>query len=268
MRLPLSVAMISFDEEDTIRKTIEAVREIASEIVVVDSHSTDRTREIARELGARVFEEDWKGHIAQKNSALGKCSEPWILALDCDELVSPGLRDSIVAAVNDPSADGYLVNRRTVYLGRTLRHMWQPDWKLRLVRRGAKPVWGGYDPHDSLSIEGTTAKLGGGFLEHYSYRDLDDHFRRLVGYARIAAQSYHARGKRSGAGKIVLSPLAGVFKSYILRGGFLDGMPGLIAAASKCAYILFKYCFLWELEHRKDDGGGVGSDEYGVKSEM
>ncbi len=254
MRLPLSVAMISFDEEQNIRRTLEAVREIASEIVVVDSHSTDRTREIAAELGARVFEEDWKGHIAQKNSALAKCSQPWILALDCDEVVSPGLRDAIVAAVREPAADGYLVNRRTVYLGRTLRHMWQPDWKLRLLRRDANPVWGGYDPHDSLRIDGRTARLHGGFLEHHSYRDLDDHFRRLVGYARIAARSYHEQGRRSGVGKILFSPLAGVFKSYVLRGGFLDGMPGLIAAASKYVYVLFKYCFLWELEHRPPEG--------------
>jgi glycosyltransferase involved in cell wall biosynthesis len=250
MQLPLSVALISFNEEDNIGRTLEAVRGIAAEIVVVDSHSTDRTREIARRMGARVFEEDWKGHIAQKNSALDRCTQPWILALDCDEVVSEGLRDAIAAAVTEPAADGYLVNRRTVYLGRTLEHMWQPDWKLRLVRREANPVWGGYDPHDSLSLDGTTSRLHGGFLEHHSYRDLDDHFRRLVGYARIAAHSYHEHGKRSGPGKIVFSPLAGVLKSYILRGGFLDGMPGLIAASSKLAYILFKYCFLWELEHR------------------
>ena len=249
-RLPLSVAIIAFNEAHIIGRTLDAVREIASEIVVVDSHSTDETREIARRLGARVFEEDWKGHIAQKNSALEKCTQPWILALDADEIVSPGLRAAIAAAVRRPAADGYLVNRRTVYLGRPLRHMWQPDWKLRLVHRDANPVWGGYDPHDSLRIGGRTARLRGGFLEHHSYRDLDDHFRRLVAYARIAARSYHEQGRRAGAGTILFSPVAGVLKSYVLRGGFLDGMPGLIAAASKYAYVLFKYCFLWELEHR------------------
>jgi len=249
MRLPLSVAIISFDEEDNIRRTLEAVRPIASEIVVVDSHSTDRTREIARELGARVFEEDWKGHIAQKNSALEKCTQPWILALDCDEVVSPGLREAIVGALRQPAADGYLINRRTIYLGRPLRHMWQPDWKLRLVHREAGPVWGGYDPHDSLSISGRSEKLRGGFLDHYSYRDLDDHFRRMVTYARTSARSYHERGRRSGPAAIVLRPLAAFLSAWIVRRGFLDGVPGLIAASSTFVSVLLKYCFLWELEH-------------------
>ena len=249
MRLPLSVAMISFNEEHVIRRTLTAVRELAAEIIVVDSHSTDATREIAAELGARVFEEDWKGHIAQKSSALAKCTEPWILSLDCDEVVSPELAAAIVRAVRDPDADGYMVNRRTIYLGRALKHMWQPDWKLRLVRRDASPAWGGYDPHDSLSIRGEVRKLRPGVLDHYSYADLNDHFTRLVGYARIAASSYHERGQRAGLGKLLFSPVAGVLKSYVLRGGFLDGMPGLIAAGSKYVYVLLKYCFLWELDH-------------------
>ncbi len=256
MRVPLSVAMISYNEEPNIGQTIEAVASIASEIVVVDSHSTDATREIAAAAGARVFEEDWKGYIAQKNSALEKCTEPWILALDCDEIVSPALRDGIVAAVQVPRADGYLVNRRTVYLGRPLAHMWQPDWKLRLVKRDAKPVWGGYDPHDSLQIEGATAKLRGGFLDHVSYRDLEDHFRRIVRYARISAMSYHERGKRSGVGKIVFSPAAALAKALIVKGAPLDGVPGLVAAGSTYVAVFFKYCFLWELEHRSPHGDG------------
>jgi glycosyltransferase involved in cell wall biosynthesis len=256
MSLPLSVSMISFNEEANILRTIEAVREMASEIIVVDSHSTDATREIAIRAGAYVFEEDWKGHIAQKNSALDKCTQPWILALDCDEVVSPKLRAAIVAALQTPRADGYMVNRRTVYLGRTLRHMWQPDWKLRLVRRDANPAWGGYDPHDSLRIDGRTAKLHGGFLEHYSYRDLEDHFRRLLSYARISAMSYHERGKRSGVGEILVSPAAAFFKALLVKGAILDGAPGLIAAGSTYVSVFVKYCFLWELEHRRPPGGG------------
>ncbi len=251
MRLPLSVAMISFNEEPKIRRTIEAVAQIASEIVVVDSHSTDATRAIAADLGAQVFEEDWKGHIAQKNSALEKCTQPWILALDCDEVVSPGLREAIITAVRRPRAGGYLVNRQTVYLGRALKHMWQPDWKLRLVRRESNPVWTGYDPHDHLRIEGKTAKLRGGVLEHDSYRDLRDHFERMLVYARTSAMSYHERGKRSGIGKIVVSPAVAFAKALLVKGAILDGVPGLIAAGSTYASVFLKYCFLWELEHRR-----------------
>ncbi len=261
MELPLSVSMISFNEERIVGRTLEAVRDIAAEIIVVDSHSTDRTREIAAAAGAKVFEEDWKGHIAQKNSALAKCSQPWILALDCDEVVSPDLKAAIVDAVRSPAADGYLVNRRMVYLGRRLEHMWQPDWKLRLVRRQASPAWGGYDPHDSLRITGSVRKLKKGFLEHHSYADLDDHFTRLVRYAKTSAESYHRRGRRSGVAKLVLSPVARVLRLYVLQGGFLDGVPGLIAAGSAYVSVLLKYCYLWELEHTPPGAEGRPAGE-------
>ncbi len=245
-KYPFSVAIISFNEEKDIKKTLESIRDIAAEIIVVDSHSTDRTREIAEALGAKVFEEDWKGYVGQKNSALQKCTQEWILSLDCDEVVTPELKSSIIDAISNPVADGYLINRKTVYLGRPLNYAWQPEWKLRLVRKSSMPQWEGYDVHETLKIKGKTEKLQG-YLLHYSYKDLHDHFTKLVKYARLSAQSYQKIGRRFSFLKLVFNPLGAFIKQFIIKRGFLDGFRGLIVAFSSFFYVFLKYLFLWEM---------------------
>ena len=248
-KLPLSVAIISYNEEDNIEKTLSAVSDIASEIIVVDSGSTDRTVEIAKSFGAEVFVEEWKGFREQKNSALKKCSHEWILFLDCDEVVSQELKKSIINAVKQPFAGGYMINRKTVYLGKPLNHAWQPDWNLRLVRKSANPRWEGGDIHEYLVIDGKASKIYG-FLYHYSYRDIKDHFTKVVNYSYIAAQEMHKKGKKSKMRKIFLNPLASFIREYILKKGFLDGIRGLIVAVSATYYSFLKYIYLWEMEKR------------------
>jgi len=249
--LPLSVSIISFNEEANIGRTLRSIRTIASEIVVVDSHSKDGTRRIAETYGAKVYEEDWKGHILQKNSALEKCTQPWILALDCDEVVSPELCSSIVDAVKMSSHPGYQINRRTFYLGKLLRYAWQPDWNLRLVRRDADPLWVGYDPHDRLQVSGADKRLRGDLI-HYSYKDLEDHMQRLTAYARITAHSYHRNGKRFHWHNLLINPFAAFFKKYVLKRAFLDGSQGFFVSMSSFMYVFLKYLFLWEIEKAGD----------------
>jgi len=246
-KLPLSVALISFNEEDDIANTLDSIRDIASEIIVVDSHSTDRTCEIARGYGAKVFQEEWKGHIAQKNSAFDKCGEEWILSLDCDEVVTGELKASIVRAIETGGADGYYINRRTVYLGKLLKHAWQPDWKLRLVKRSAGPRWEGYNPHDVLRIKGTTERLRGDLL-HYSYRDIHDHFGKVVTYSRIVADSYREQGKKFRIYNLIFNPPYAFVKEYLLKAGVLDGFRGFLVALSVSLYTFLKYLYLWEIE--------------------
>jgi len=253
-KLPLSVAIISGNEEANIGKTLEAVAGIASEIVVVDSQSTDRTVEIAESYGAKVFVEEWKGHVAQKNSALEKCTQEWVLSLDCDEVCEPELVQSIVRAVQSPTSDGYMVNRRTYYMGKYLKYSWQPDWKLRLVRREKSPKWGGYDPHDSLKIDGSVEKIKGGDLLHYSYKDIYDHYQRMVKYARTAAQSYHKDGRRYSLFALLTKPAFAFVKKYFLKLGFMDGLAGLAVAVSTFIYVYLKYLFLREIEQREKNG--------------
>jgi glycosyltransferase involved in cell wall biosynthesis len=253
-KLPLSVAIISFNEESNIKATIDAVREIASEIIVVDSHSTDKTAEIAEKLGAKVYAEDWKGHMAQKNSALAKCTMPWVLGLDCDEVVDEELKKSIIRAVSNPVADGYMVNRKTFYMGKFLNHSWQPDWKLRLVRRESEPSWGGYDPHDVLSVKGTVEKISDGYLLHYSYKDIFDHYQRLVKYAKVTAESYHKNGRKFSYSALFAKPVFAFVKKYFIKRGFLDGFAGFAVAASSLIYVYLKYLFLRELQRGGKNG--------------
>jgi glycosyltransferase involved in cell wall biosynthesis len=244
---PLSVSIISFNEEENIGRTLESIQEIAAEIIVVDAHSADRTREIAAGYGARVYTEEWKGHIRQKNSALEKCSQPWILAIDCDEVVSPDLKQSILQKVNSSVIKGYSLNRRSFYLGKLLMHAWQPDWKLRLVHRSLNPRWTGYDPHDVLTVEGDVERLHGDLI-HYSYQNLDDHLERLVRYARITADSYRKTGRKFNWCHLLLNPVAAFLKKYLLQRSFLDGTQGFFVAMSSFIYVFLKYAFLWELE--------------------
>lgn len=246
----LSVALISFNEEQNIRRTLQAVLPLATEIIIVDSHSTDKTREIAEGLGAKVFDENWKGHIAQKNSALQKCTCEWILCLDCDEVVDADLLKSIENAMISGKYDGYAVNRSTFYMGRFLKHSWQPDWKLRLVKRQAQPVWKGYDPHDALTINGKTSRLDG-LLLHYSYKNTFDHYQRLVKYSKIAAESYNKNGKKFSYSALFLKPTFAFLKKYILKMGFLDGFAGLAVAVSSFIYVYLKYLFLREIQRGK-----------------
>lgn len=252
-QLPLSVAIISFNEEANIARCLEAVRDCAAEIMVVDSHSTDRTVEIARSLGATVFSEDWKGHIAQKNSALDKCTCPWILSIDCDEVVSPELKESICQAVRQGTAEGYKVNRKTFFLGRWIEHAWYPDWKLRLIRNGTGR-WSGFDPHDRLTVPGVTAKLDGD-LYHYSFKNLRDCLERTIRYAANEAGSYYREGRRASLLNIVVNPLHGFFKHYIIKRGFLDGLHGFIISVLNGIYVFMKYALLWEMQREQGKNG-------------
>jgi glycosyltransferase involved in cell wall biosynthesis len=249
-RLPLSVCIISFNEQENIGRTLESIEDIAKEIIVVDSHSTDRTRQIAKGYGATVYVENWKGHVRQKNSAMEKCNQPWILAVDCDEVVSPDLKRSIARKVKSEEIKGYCLNRRSFYLGKLLNYAWQPDWKLRLVHTSLNPRWGGYDPHDVLMIEGTAAKLEGDLI-HYSYKDLNDHLVRLVKYARIVADSYHRDGRKFYCYNLIINPISAFIKKYFIRRSFLDGIQGFCVSMSSLIYVFLKYMFLWEIEQSK-----------------
>ena len=250
----LSVSIISFNEEDNIAKCLNAIQDIATEIIVVDSHSTDRTVEIASAYGAQVITEDWKGFTLQKNSALEKCTGEWILALDCDEVVSPELKVSIVAAINRQDCEGYQLNRRTFFMGRWINHAWYPDWNLRLIKRGAAS-WQGGDIHESLRTSAQTQRLTGD-LYHYSFKDLLDCLTRTVRYATIAASAYHRNGRTIKWHYLVINPLHGFFKHYVLKRGFLDGWQGFIISVMNGINIFMKYSLLWEAlqtDKRKDD---------------
>ncbi len=245
-RPKLSVCVVAMDEEDRLGDCLRSA-DFADEWIVVDSHSRDRTREVAAELGARVIERDWPGHVAQKNFALDQATHDWVLCLDADERVSPELREALLRALERQDLpDGFEFARRTWYLGRWIRHGgWYPDRKLRLFRR-SRGRWGGVDPHDHVHVDGRVERLPGDLL-HYSYRSVSDHLRTIDSFTTIAAREKHARGRRAGLLDLTLRPLWKFLRMYVFRAGFLDGVAGLVVAALGAYYVLLKYVKLREL---------------------
>lgn len=244
-RLPLSVAVITLNEEVNLPRCLGSIRDLAAELVIVDSGSTDRTQEISRQMGALFIAQPWLGFTRQKNFALERCSQPWALCLDADEAVSPELAEAIRRAfASPPSVNGFELNRRTSYLGKWIWHAWYPEWCLRLVRREAAR-WAGADPHPSLSVTGATAKLSGDLL-HYSYGDLQEHLERTLRYARTSADTMALAGRRCCWYHLVISPWFALGKRLILKQGFRDGWRGWIIAYSSFLAVFAKYAFLAE----------------------
>lgn len=246
-RPKLSVCVIAKDEEAKIADCLRSAS-FADEWIVVDSHSTDRTREIAASLGARVVERDWPGHVEQKNHALSLATHDWVLCLDADERVSDELRASILAALERSSLpDGFECARRTWYLARWIRHGgWYPDRKLRLFRRSAGS-WTGRNPHDRVEVRGRVERLAGDLL-HLSYDSLSDHLATIDSFTTIAAREKRAAGESAGFLDLTLRPFGKFVRMYVLKLGVLDGWPGFAAAVSGAYYVFLKYAKLREAE--------------------
>jgi glycosyltransferase involved in cell wall biosynthesis len=245
--LPLTVSVITLNEERNLSRCLQSVAGLAAEIVVIDSGSTDGTAAVAAQCGAKFEFVPWRGHVGQKNIALERCSHPWVLCLDADEALSPELAASIrrLFAAGDPGVNGVWVNRRTFYLGDWIRHSWYPEWRLRLVRKGAAR-WAGINPHDRLDADGATGKLQGDLLHYPPFHDFHDHLTKTIKHARTAAESYAAAGRRAHWYNLVLSPAMTFFKHLILKQGWRDGWRGWLISSAKLVNVLAKYAILLE----------------------
>lgn len=240
------MAVIAVNEEKNLARCLESSKGLVSEIVVVDSGSTDRTTEIAESFGARVYFNPWPGHVAQKNVALSHCRQSWILSLDADEVLSTDLCRSVreLFADGEPACAGYWMNRKTYYLDSWIQHAWYPEWRLRLVRKKSA-MWGGTNPHDKLEVQGTTGKLQGDIL-HYSYEDLRDHLKRTIDYGRISALAMMEEGKDFRWYKLFFSPWGRFAKSLVFKQAWRDGWRGWIIAFSSLLACFAKYAFMYE----------------------
>ncbi len=247
--IKLSVVIITFNEEKNIGRCLDAIRDIADDIVVVDSFSTDRTEEIVRAKGARFIQHAFEGHIEQKNFAITQAAYPHILSLDADEAPDETLRRSILAVKANWEKDGYTMNRLTNYCGHWVKHCgWYPDRKLRLwdSRKGR---WTGINPHDRYELEegSATGQLKGDLL-HYSYYSIHDHIRQVNYFTEIAARAHFEKGKRSNLLKILCNPVIKFFRDYLFRLGILDGYYGLIICLISSHATFLKYVKLKQLQ--------------------
>jgi glycosyltransferase involved in cell wall biosynthesis len=283
----LSVVIITYNEEANIGRTLASVKPLVAdgrgEIIVVDSGSTDRTVEIAKSSGAKVFVEEWKGYAAQKNSAIDKASGDWILSLDADEELDPALIEEIswllraiplwqkdgIPVGDDPESrelrdrgteigldendlNGFRIPRKNYFLGRQLRHggYW-PDSKLRFFRRGSGKIQDQI-VHETLKIVGVTSAVQRGSLIHHSYPTLSDYIDHMNRYSTLGAEMAVAKGHRSfSVFNIVVRPWATFVYNYFLRLGFLDGNEGLLLHLYHAVYVSWKYAKAWELARNK-----------------
>lgn len=240
----ISLLVITLNEEESIARCLGSASG-AGEIIVVDSFSDDRTVEIARGMGATVYQRRYHSAADQKNWGLEKVSGEWVLILDADESVSPELGRSIASAVASPDADGYRLRRRNKFFGRRIRFCgWGDDRVLRLFRRG-KGRYPERAVHERLELDGTAGTLAG-YLDHRPYRDMEDYIDRMKSYTKRGAADLNREG-RGWFPAIITHPLARFLRMYVLQLGFLDGLPGFMLCAMAATSVFFKYARLREL---------------------
>ena len=257
-RLPdkLTVLVPTRNEEANLRDCLASVR-WADELLVVDTYSSDRTPEIAREFGARVIQHEYVNSAAQKNWAIPQAANDWVLILDADERVPPQLAEEIRAVMALPAAEraaAYSVRRRTFFFGREIRHCgWDTDSVIRLFdkRRARYPdLW----VHANMTVDGPVAALGTRLL-HYTYSSMDQYFEKFDRYTAWSAKDLAARGRRATLVNLVARPAFRFLKMYFLRLGFLDGLPGAVLCGLAACSVFTKYARLWEMQRREGKPG-------------
>ncbi len=242
----LSATLITLNEEENIRQALESVK-WADEIVVVDSGSTDKTLEICAEYTDKVFTNRWPGFGAQKNFAAGKASHRWILSIDADEQVTPELKCEIEALLKNPTAEAYNLPRRVFYLNRWINHSgWYPDHKIRLYNK-EKARWKRESVHETVEVDGPVGTLKGD-LNHFSFKDMTHHMNTMNRYTTLALKDFENKAPTNITLALLTRPPFAFFKSYILKQGFRDGLPGFVIGVTTACHVFLKYAKLWEMK--------------------
>ena len=250
--ITISGLIITFNEEKNIARCIKSMQPVCDEIVVIDSGSTDRTVQIANELGARTIYNPFEGHIEQKNYAISKAKFDYVLSLDADEELDTELIRNITKLKSTILHDGIMFNRLTRYVDKWIYHCdWYPDTKLRLWRKG-RGQWGGTNPHDIVVMAGNAkVKKISGNLKHYSYNSISEHIDQTNKFTTIAAKAAYQNGVRSSLFKIATRPIFKFIKDYFLRLGILDGKYGFVICYINSLSALLKYSKLKDLQDGK-----------------
>jgi glycosyltransferase involved in cell wall biosynthesis len=250
-RLPISVCIVAGNEAHRIRPALDSVKDWTAEIILaIDDKVTDGTDKVAETCGAKVFSQSWRGHAAHRNFASARATQPWLLALDADEVVSDPLRDEIIAAFQNhghatpPAA--YSFPRLSFFGGRWIRHgNWYPDRKVRLWRKEAGQ-WEG-DPHEKLVLRGAVVRLRAG-LQHFSNENIDQLLGKISVVSTIFVRQCQARQRHTGWTDLAIRPCWKFFRAYVLRLGFLDGWPGYFIAWMDAFSTVTRYAKVIEAE--------------------
>lgn len=243
--VPLSVVIITFNEELNIGRCLNAASQVADELLVVDSGSTDKTVEIAQSHGAKVLFHAFEGHIQQKNWAKNQATFDEVLSLDADEVLSPELIEAILLQKQAGFPFPCKMNRLTWYSGKWLFHGgFNPDWKLRLWNRHSGE-WKGINPHDQFQLTHSVKaiKLPGRLL-HFTIPSLSWHLEQVNRFTDIAARELFQTGKKPSFIKLYLGPIFTFVQHFIIKAGFLDGFHGYSAAKISAFYAYLKYAKL------------------------
>ena len=249
-RIPISVTIIALNEEKKIAKAIQSVS-WAEDILVVDSGSTDRTVEIAKQNGARVLQNPWKGYGQQKNFAQAHALHSWILNIDADEWVSESLANEIrdqLTVLNSTErlpSQGFQIPRKTFYLGKWIEHGgWYPNYLTRLAHRDSAH-WTEPAVHESLQVQGETGRLKNPIM-HDAFNSIGDQILTNLRFAKLGSEDLARKGQKPSMFKLIFKPLGKFFETYFLKKGFADGLPGFIISVNAAHSMFLKYAFLFE----------------------
>jgi len=240
--LKISAVIITFNEERNIERCIKSVRNIADEIVVLDSFSTDKTEEICKKYDVKFFQHKFDGYTKQKNRAADFAENDYVLSLDADEELSEKLINSILKIEENPIFDAYDFNRLNIYCGKAIKHTsWYPDRKIRLWNR-KKGKWTGDKIHEIVKTE-RNAKIGTlkGDLLHYSYNSIEEHIAQTNKFTTIAAKELFEKGKKSNGSIIFIKTIGSFVKEFILKLAFLDGFYGITVGYINTFSVFLKY---------------------------
>jgi len=245
--MKISAVIITHNEEIRLEGALKSVQDVASEIIVVDSFSTDNTIKVAKEYGAKVYSREWTHYADQKNYANKRASHPWILSLDADERISPELKKEIQGLkLKETDASGFSMPRLVYYLGKWIFHSgWYPDRKIRLFKKD-KASWQGEYVHEKLVVDGKVEKLAHP-IYHFTYKDISDHLKRIDKFSSLGAKKLYAEGKKCRWYHLVLLPPQRFVQSFFIKSGIMDGFAGFVIAMLHSYAIFTRYAKLKEI---------------------